>query len=102
MWTSRAALLTSSVPAETHADGALSRRHPGDPKHGFGPMVGSMNLSQRTDVSSMPQFPAPLLCFRPSAPGRPLVTVTLKSPAQLVPFMFQNWMPAVLVVPGAV
>src|SRR5712692_9384388 len=99
---SRAALLMSAVPAETHADGPLSRRHPGDAKHGSGPMVGSANVSQRTEVSSMPQFPAPLLCFRPSAPGRPLVTVTLKSPAQLVLFMFQNSRLETLVVPGAV
>ena len=90
----------SLVPAVWHADGALSRRQPGDAKHGLGPMAGSMKVSQRTEVSSMPQLPAPLLCFRPKAPGMPLVTVRVKFPAQLVPFMFQNWIPAPLVVPG--
>ena len=96
-----AALLMSFVPAVWHSDGALSRRQPGDAKHGSGPIVGSANVSQRTAVSSTPQLPAPLLCFRPCAPGSPFVTVRLKWPLQDAPFWSQNAIPAGLVVPGA-
>src|SRR5579885_1910993 len=58
-------LLASAVLTLVHADGVLSRRQPGDAKHGLGPIVGSMNVSHRAEVSSMPQLPLPPWCFMP-------------------------------------
>src|SRR5207237_6513969 len=72
---------------------------PAPAKHGLGPMVGSMKLSHLTEVSSTPHGPLPPLCFSPLGPS-PEITLTVKCPAQLVPFMFQNCRGAVLVVPG--
>src|SRR5205809_3015254 len=93
-------LLASAVLIALQADGALSRRQPGAAKHGLGPMLGSTNWSYLTDVSSMPQLPAPPWCFI-AKPGAG-VTSRLKEPAQPTPFMFQNCLAAIAVVPGAV
>src|ERR1700693_640241 len=83
-----------------HADGALSRRHPGTAKHGFGATVGSTNWSYRTEVSSTPHVPAPPWCLMP-CPAPTVTTLRLKSPAQLVAFWSQNCGLATAVVPGA-
>src|SRR2546422_6256361 len=93
-------LLASAVLTSLHADGALSRRQPGEAKHGFGPMWGSMNWSYLTEVNSTPQLPEPPWCFMPKV-GAATAT-TLKEPAQPTLFMFQNCLAAIAVVPGAV
>src|SRR6267378_2214463 len=93
-------LLASAVLIALHADGALSRRHPGDAKHGLGAMLGSRNWSNLTDVSSMPQLPEPPWCFIWLGAAA-AVTARLKWPAQLTPFMSQNCGLAIAVVPGA-
>src|SRR5712671_3020840 len=81
-------LLASAVLTAWHEDGALSRRHPGEPRHGSGRIVGSLKVSQRTEVSSTPQLPLPPWCLMPK-PGAG-VAATLKWPAQPVLFMSQN------------
>src|SRR5438309_11448583 len=91
-------LFVSVVLIDWHSDGALSRRQPGAMRHGSGPMVGSRKVSQRTEVTSTPHAPVVPKCFKPWPPGSPLTTANVKWPAQLVPFWFQNWMPARLVV----
>ena len=90
--------LVSSVATSWHSDGALSRRQPGERLHV--PKVGSRNVSHLTEVSSTPQVLAALipLCLIPPAPAT-ILTASEKWPAQLVPFKFQNWIPARLVVP---
>src|SRR4051812_38394360 len=91
-------LLASAVLTARHADGADSRRQPGELKHGLGVMFGSRKRSNLTDVNSTPQLPAPPWCFMPN-PGA-ATTATLRCPAQPVPFMSQNCGLAVELVPG--
>src|SRR6266702_450813 len=91
-------LLASAVLTARHADGADSRRQPGELKHGLGAMLGSMNRSNLTEVSSRPQLPPPPWCFMPNEGAA--VAARLKCPAQPVPFMSQNCGLAVELVPG--
>src|SRR5216684_6700914 len=100
MLTSITWFLVSSVLTCWHSDGALSRRHPGDTLQV--PRLGSRNVSHLTEVSSTPQVLAALMppCLTPPTPAT-MLTAKLKWPAQLVEFIFQNWMPAVFVVPPA-
>src|SRR5207244_7509348 len=99
MLTSMPWLLASAVLTGWHDDGALSRRQPGAPRQGSGRIVGSLKVSQRTEVSSTPQPPLPPWCLIPK-PGAG-VAATLKWPAHPVPFMFQNCGLTTAVVPGA-
>src|SRR5215472_8264130 len=93
MFTSITWFLTSSVVTDWQADGALSRRQPGEVKQGSGPIVGSRNVSQRTDVSWTPQVVEGLTpCLTPNPAT--MLTVRLKLPEQPAPFWSQNWMPA--------
>src|SRR5438270_9042017 len=58
-------LLVSVVLTTSQADGALSRRQPGEAKHGLPATEESRNRSYRTDVSSIPQLPPPPWCLMP-------------------------------------
>src|SRR5258708_14625582 len=85
-------LLVMTPGVSWHSDGALSRAQPGELKHGFGVMPGSLKVSNRTDVSSTPHW---LSLFRGPFSAIPLpvgveTIASVKSPAQLVPFGFQN------------
>src|SRR3989442_5088039 len=76
-------LFPSRVFTNWHAEGALSRRHPGEARHGSGKIVPSLNRSSRTDVSSTPQLPPPPWCFIP-LPGATGETDGFKRPSQLL------------------
>src|SRR5260370_24198615 len=95
-------LLVMTPGVSWHSDGALSRAQPGELKHGFGVIPGSLKVSNRTDVSSTPHW---LSLFRGPFSAIPLpagvdTIASVKSPAQLVPFRFWNCGLARLVVPG--
>ena len=49
-------LPTTELGVRWQDEGALSLRHPGAAKHGFGVTVGSMNRSYRTEVTSTPHL----------------------------------------------
>src|SRR5258708_6056709 len=77
-------VVSSKVATEVQAEGALSRRHPGEPQHSCADvpvMTGSLKVSQRTEVSSTPQPPPPAPCFMPCPPG-PLTGAAMNVPSQ--------------------
>src|SRR2546430_14285662 len=73
-------LLVSVVLTISQEDGVLSRRHPGEAKHGLLATEESRHRSYRAEVSSIPQVPPPPWRLMPNPCAG--TTEAVKAPTQ--------------------